>query len=64
MVKSQGVNGFVDQMPAKITIPDELDQRFRDTIYKSKGMKRGNIKAAIKEAIELWISAQENKGRK
>lgn len=63
MVKGQGANGFVNQMPAKITIPDELDQRFRDAIYKSRGMKRGNIKNAIKEAIEMWISAQEKRGR-
>jgi len=63
VVKSQGANGFVDQMPAKITIPDELDQRFRSAIFKSKGMKRGNIKVAIEEAIQMWISAQESKGR-
>lgn len=61
MVKSQGIKGFVGQMPAKITIPDELDHKFRDTIYKSKGMKRGNIKAAIREAIEMWIQAQQEK---
>lgn len=64
MVKGQSIKGFAGQMPAiKIIIPDELDYRFRDTIYKSKGMKRGNIKEAIKEAIEMWISAQESKGR-
>jgi len=49
--------------PLKIALSEELDQKFRDAIYKSKGMKRGNIKAAAEEAIKMWISAQENKER-
>lgn len=64
MVKGQSIKGFVNQMPAvKVIVSDELDQRFRDAVYKSKGMKRGNLKEAIKEAIEMWISAQESRGR-
>ena len=45
---------------AKITLVlnDELERRFRDAIYKTKGMKRGNIQAAIEEAIEMWIKAR------
>lgn len=36
-------------------IDSELEQRFKKTVFKKKGMKRGNIKEAMVEAIELWI---------
>ena len=39
-----------------VVVNDELDRRFRDAVYKTKGMKRGNIKEAFEEAMELWIS--------
>ncbi len=38
-----------------LVLNDELEMRFREAIYKSKGVKRGNIQAAIEEAIEMWI---------
>ena len=50
---------------AKLTvlIEKELDTRFREAIFKSKGMYRGNITEAIEEAIDLWISKQKKKKR-
>jgi hypothetical protein len=33
-----------------------LDKRFRDEVNKRLGMKKGNIKIAIEEAMELWIT--------
>lgn len=44
-----------------LVLNDELEQKFRDAIYKSKGMKRGNIQSAIEEAIECWIKEKEEK---
>ncbi|MDQ1280081.1 MAG: hypothetical protein QG670_1343 [Thermoproteota archaeon] len=44
-----------------LVLNDELEQRFRDAIYKSKGMKRGNIQSAIEEAVEQWIEKQEKR---
>lgn len=41
----------------KVILPDDLEEKFREEIYKSKGMKKGNIKKAIQEAIILWIEA-------
>ena len=38
-----------------LVISDELEERFREAIFKVKGMRRGNIQSAIEEAIELWI---------
>lgn len=48
----------------KVILPDDLEERFREEIYKSKGMKKGNIKKAIGEAIILWIEAEGEKRSK
>jgi len=46
---------------AKLTviIDDKLDERFREAVFKSKGMHRGNITEAVEEAIELWVRNQK-----
>ncbi len=41
----------------------DLEERFREAVFKSKGMKKGNISEALEEAIEAWI-ASEQKGKK
>jgi hypothetical protein len=38
-----------------MSIDDELDKQFRDEVNKRLGMKKGNIKRAIEEAMKLWI---------
>ena len=38
-----------------LVLDNDLERRFRDAIYKTKGMKRGNIQSAIEEAITMWI---------
>ena len=45
----------------KVILPDDLEQEFREEIFKSKGMKRGNITIAIEEAIRMWIGANKKK---
>jgi len=44
-----------------IILSDELEQRFREEVFKRLGMKRGNITLAVQEAIEQWIKKGENK---
>ena len=44
-----------------LVLDDKLEERFREAIFKSKGMKRGNIHAAIEEAVECWIEKQKEK---
>lgn len=39
-----------------VYLPDELDDRFRKEIGRRFGAKKGVIKKALIEAIELWIS--------
>jgi hypothetical protein len=47
-----------------LTIPDELEQKFRDAVYKCYGMKKGNITKAVIEALKMWIATvNEEVGR-
>jgi hypothetical protein len=48
-----------------LNIDDKLEQRFRDTVYRSKGMKKGNLTKSLEEAIDAWIKREEErKGKK
>ena len=44
-----------------VILPDDLEEEFRTEVFKSKGMKRGNITAAIVDAINMWIQEERNK---
>jgi hypothetical protein len=50
----------------KITfvLDDKLDERFREAVFKSKGMKKGNMSEAFEEALNLWIKQQIEKEKK
>lgn len=39
-----------------LVIRNELDDRFREEVFKRKGMKKGNLTEALEEALELWIN--------
>jgi len=49
-------------MKALDAIDDKLDSQFRDAIYKRMGMKRGNLRIALEQAIKLWLKHDD--GRK
>lgn len=38
-----------------IKIPDDLEEKFRKEAGKRFGAKKGSLKKAIMEAIELWM---------
>lgn len=38
-----------------LVIDDEIDKQFRDEVARRLGMKKGNIKIAIEQAMRLWI---------
>jgi hypothetical protein len=44
-------------MPKKLTvlIKDDLDEKFREAVFREKGMHKGNITAAVEEALECWV---------
>jgi len=39
-----------------LKINDDLDKRFRDEVNRRLGMKKGNIKIALEQSMELWIN--------
>jgi hypothetical protein len=45
-----------------LNIPDELEKKFREAVYRRYGMKKGNITRAIVEALEMWVMAVNRKG--
>jgi phosphoribosylanthranilate isomerase len=47
-----------------LTVPEELENKFREVVYKRYGMKKGNISKAIREALELWISVNSGVEKK
>jgi hypothetical protein len=53
-------------MPKKITvlINDDLDEKFRNAVFQTKGMHKGNLTEAIEEAMEGWIEKQEKREKK
>lgn len=44
-----------------VILDDKLENEFREEVFKSKGMKRGNISKAIQEAITQWIKSERTK---
>ena len=51
-----------DNMGAiKVILSNDLEEKFRNEVFKSKGMKKGNITLAIEEAVTSWIDMQQHK---
>lgn len=38
-----------------VKVQDSVDDRFREAVFKRKGMKKGNLTKAIEEAMLMWI---------
>lgn len=45
-----------------LSVKDEVEVKFREEIFKRKGMKKGNLKQAVEEAMLLWIEAPTEDG--
>jgi len=41
-----------------VVVDDKVEKKFRDTIFKRKGMKKGNLTDAVEEAMLLWVSSE------
>lgn len=48
---------YGENMTKKLTvlIDDNLDEKFRETVFRRKGMHKGNITSAVEEALENWV---------
>jgi hypothetical protein len=47
----------IDMGRLVLIIRDELEEKFREAVFKRYGMKKGNLTKAIEEALELWITS-------
>jgi hypothetical protein len=47
-----------------IKVREDIDAKFRNTVFKRKGMKKGNLTKAVEEAMMLWISISEKPDEK
>ncbi len=43
-----------------IAVKKEVDDSFRREVFRRKGLKKGNIKQAVEEAMLLWINTTQN----
>lgn len=41
-----------------VFVDDSLDERFRAEVFRRKGLRKGALKDAVTEAIEMWLGAQ------
>jgi hypothetical protein len=39
-----------------LTISRELNEQFREAVFKRLGLRKGDIQRATEEAIKLWIA--------
>lgn len=42
-----------------INVDDEMEQKFRETVAKEKGLGKGKLGSAVQEAFDLWIQDKE-----
>ncbi len=41
-----------------LVISDELDEQFRNAVFKKMGLRKGALQKAAEEALKMWIEAQ------
>ena len=54
------VEGLSPEVPTgrkriDVYLDEELEKKFKEQVFKRKGMKKGNISEAVQEALLLWI---------
>lgn len=53
--------GMGNNVKINITISEELDKKFREVVAQTYGFRKGNLKIAIEEALEMWIEQEATK---
>jgi len=47
-----------------IKVRKQVDAKFREEVFRRKGMKKGNLTKAVEEAMILWIHTPPKSNRK
>lgn len=45
-----------------LVVSDKVEEKFRETVFRKYGMKKGNITKATEQALQEWIE-REKKAR-
>lgn len=40
-----------------LTVRDEVEGKFREAVFKKRGMKKGNLTQSMEEAMLMWIDS-------
>ena len=49
-----------------LSVNDDVESKFRNAVFKKKGMKKGNLTQSLEEAMLMWIkvpSADKEEGK-
>jgi hypothetical protein len=46
-----------------IAVKKDIDDNFRKEVFRRKGLKKGNLKEAVEEAMLLWINTTQNSNK-
>jgi hypothetical protein len=47
-----------------VKVKRDIDAKFREEVFRRKGMKKGNLTDAIEEAMILWINVSPKSDQK
>ena len=47
-----------------LSVNDDVESKFREAVYKKKGMKKGNLTQSLEEAMLMWINVPNKDERK
>jgi len=50
---------MMDMGRINVNIKDKVEERFRDAVFRRKGMKKGNLTQAIEEAMMMWVNTKK-----
>lgn len=42
-----------------VELDEEFEKTFRNEVYKRLGMRKGNIKTALEQAIKMWMEHKD-----
>lgn len=39
-----------------LSVNDDIEAKFREAVFKKRGMKKGNLTVSLEEAMIMWIN--------
>jgi hypothetical protein len=61
ILKEGEIYSYSDMARLDTMLDEKIDTRFRDTVYRTYGMRYGNLKRALEKAMTLLKTARDRK---